>query len=250
MVLVRACARQSRVQLARRSLVAMAEESDSDLLPVVPSGLGPLRRLVHSQLDVAETEFVGGRSRLIRHLRRSPLLLGESALLLLHHQQVFFELLFVSTHQVGAVARSALEFGGAVLGTAACGSQVDLDVAEHLSLGGAEVLSLQEARAISALDTLDGTAPLEVSALTLLLRELVEFHLRGSLRPRHLRLELPLMHIQLVELVLLNVSAETTRAASRVVLVALAGLKTLLRFCELPLLFVAFQKLVLLDLVD
>jgi len=77
------------MQLVGDCLVAVAEEADANLLPVIPSCLRTLGRLVDGQLDLAERGLVGRDCGLVGNdggpdLDGLLLLVREPALLLLH----------------------------------------------------------------------------------------------------------------------------------------------------------------------
>lgn len=134
-------------------------------------------------------------------------------------------------------------------------------------------LSFHVSSAIVTLHTFDRTRPLKIFAFTSLFRQSIKFHLCCSLGSSSLRLKLPLLCIELIKLMLLNVAAKATCTTLRILVISflriwisIRSLIALLRFYEfsfllvasislllgayLPFLFVAFQKLMLLNFID
>ena len=68
-MLLRSLTDLGRVMLFRGTLVAIAEEADAELLPVVPGSLSTLR-LMYRQLQVARRQPVRDSTRCLAVLRR------------------------------------------------------------------------------------------------------------------------------------------------------------------------------------
>lgn len=103
MMLLRSLAGLGRVMLFWGALVAVAEEANTELLPVVPGSLGTFW-LMYRQLEVTRRQSVRDSTRCLPvlrgHLVDFLLLVRKPPLVLLHEKQVLLKLNLVLLHQL------------------------------------------------------------------------------------------------------------------------------------------------------